>query len=82
MINAICVIGLYGLLESLRHSGREKHNARLVKIISESAALLKCVHYVPQPPFKTLGALHSKVCNGLHGFLFMGCREGVLKVTT
>lgn len=69
-------------LSLLRRSGREKRNARLVKIISESAALLKCVHYVPQPPFKTFGAVHSKVCNSLHGFLFMGCREGVLKVTT
>lgn len=81
-INAKCIIGLYELLESLRCSGRENHNARLVKIISESSALLKCVHYVPEPPCKTHGALHSKVCNDLHGFLFMGCKEGVLKVMT
>lgn len=79
-INDKCIIGLYELLESLRHSGREKCNARLVKIISESAASLKCVHYVLQSPFKTLGALHFKICNDLHGFLFMGCREGVLKI--
>lgn len=70
-INAKCIIGLYELLESLRRCGMEKRNAKLGKI-SESATLLKCVHYVPQPPLKTLGALHLKICSGSHGFLFMG----------
>lgn len=51
-INAKCIIGLYELLESLRHSAREKHDTRLVKITLESAALLKSVHYVPQPCLK------------------------------
>lgn len=79
-INAKCIIGLYELLEYLRHCGMEKRNAKLAKI-SESATLLKRVHYVPQPPFEILGALHLKIRSGLYGFLFMGCREGVLKVT-
>lgn len=81
-INAKCIIGLYELLESLRRPGREKHDTRLVKITLESAALLKCVLYVPQPPFKTLGALHFKVCNGLVWVSLYGLWEGVLKVTT
>lgn len=74
-INAKCIIGLYELLESLRCSEREKRNTRLVKITSESAALLKCVHYVPEPPCKTLAALHSKVCDDLHGFFLWGARK-------
>lgn len=79
-INAKCIIGLYELLESLRCSGREKHDTRLVKITLESAALLKYVHYVPQPPFKIHGPLYSKVCNGLVWVSFYGLWEGVLKV--
>jgi len=39
-INAECIIELYELLEFLRHSGRETHNAGLVEIIPESAVSL------------------------------------------
>lgn len=81
-INAKCIIGLYELLESLRCSGMEKHNTRLVKITLESAALLKYVHYVPQPPFKIPGTLHSNVCNGLVWISFYGLQRGVVKVIT
>lgn len=44
--------------------------------------LLKYVHYVPQPPFKILGALQSKVGNALVWISFCGLQEGVLKVAT
>lgn len=81
-INAKCIIGLYELLEFLRCSGRGKHDTRSVKITLGSVALLKYVHYVPQPPFKIHGALHSKVCNGLVWGSFHGLWEGVLKVTS
>lgn len=88
-INAKYIIGLYELLESLRCSGREKHDTRLVKITLESAVLLKYFHCVPQAPFKILGALHSKVCNGLiwvsagrcvgnYNMLYFGCPYKVM----